>query len=99
MAVSVTTVSGLASREHVAAVPPHEIRGPEIVPTTGGVTVSDATRPCCRFIPLKRSRSTSVSIPATVPVDVHCQKVQPRPLQFPAGTAGCRDPQWAIHSG
>src|SRR5687768_12543930 len=99
VAARVSIVSGLASRLHVSAPPPHAIRAPVITPPAGGVTMSEATLPRRRVEPLKRSRSTFVEIPETLPVEVHCQNVHPRPPQFPAGTVGVATPQCAIHSG
>ena len=51
-----------------------------------------------------QSTSTHPSIPGTVPQLPYCQKVQPLPLQFPAGTvrgrdAPVRDPQHRVPGG
>ena len=45
-----------------------------------------------------QSTSTHPSIPGTAPQLPYCQKVQPLPFQFPAGTVGAETPQCATHS-
>jgi hypothetical protein len=95
----VTTVPAFDSRPHVMDPPPQWIRAPSIAPPTRGVTSSEAILPRPRREPSNRSRSTLPAIPATCPVDVHCQNVQPFPPQLSAGTLGACTPQWAIHNG
>ena len=92
-------MSGFASRVHRTSAPPHAILAPVTIPPDRGVTVTDAILPCRRLEPRKRSRSTAVAIPSTLPVAVHCQYIQPWPPQSCAGTSGSSTPQWAIHSG
>jgi hypothetical protein len=39
-------------------------------------------------MPSNRSRSTRPVMPATDPLEVYCQNVQPKPAQSDAGTVG-----------
>ena len=79
-----------------------QARRPEasaIEPPTPGCAVRLAIVARESFVPTKRSRSTSVVMPATVPVLVHCQNVHPWPCQSSAGNGEGSGPHRASQSG